>query len=408
MTSYTPQEALQKQKEEEAARKAEDAKPQAPRGRKVTGDQVDMFNPQDSLFARGGPTDVRRTGFDKASGTVLADFRDHLALKGHPDYQAAKAGDLEAALRLVQALVQPESLEFAKTRFGREVIYLPVHAEEATGRNAIPVALAAHYAAHVGAAVDAGVVQSNRAFHTGANAMERLVSRASFTGEVQAGKRYVLVDDVTTMGSTLADLAGYVRAQKGEVAGSVLLANASRSGIMEPSVKTIKELEARHANQISKLFSIEPGALTRSEAEYLIGFRTTDELRSRVIKAGQTRQARHFEKDVAGSETGELTRTALRLPVTESQVETARPPASNTGQSLATKQQQQHLEILERAMHLAKVPLDVIQATLQQASQRMQGGNAPLQGVHQVQSVSAPPVAKVAPVAPRQRVGPRL
>ena len=400
LTSYTPQEALQKQKEEEAARKAEDAKPQAPRGRKVTGDQVDMFNPQDSLFARGGPTDVRRTGFDKASGTVLADFRDHLALKGHPDYQAAKAGDLEAALRLVQALVQPESLEFAKTRFGREVIYLPVHAEEATGRNAIPVALAAHYAAHVGAAVDAGVVQSNRAFHTGANAMERLVSRASFTGEVQAGKRYVLVDDVTTMGSTLADLAGYVRAQKGEVAGSVLLANASRSGIMEPSVKTIKELEARHANQISKLFSIEPGALTRSEAEYLIGFRTTDELRSRVIKAGQTRQARHFEKDVAGSETGELTRTALRLPVTESQVETARSPA--------TKQQQQHLEILERAMHLAKVPLDVIQATLQQASQRLQGGNGPVQGVHQVQSVSAPPVAQVAQVAPRQRVGPRL
>ena len=354
----------------------------------------------DPAFARGGPTDVRRTGFDKASGTVLADFRDHLALKGHPDYQAAKAGDLEAALRLVQALTKPESLEFAKTRFGSEVIYLPVHAEEATGRNAIPVALAAHYAAHVGAAVDAGVVQSNRAFHTGANAMERLVSRASFTGEVQAGKRYVLVDDVTTMGSTLADLAGYVRAQKGEVAGSVLLANASRSGIMEPSVKTIKELEARHANQISKLFSIEPGALTRSEAEYLIGFRTTDELRGRVIKAGQTRQARHFEKDVAGTETGELTRTALRLPVTESQVETARSPA--------TKQQQQHLEILERAMHLAKVPLDVIQATLQQASQRLQGGNGPVQGVHQVQSVPTPPVAKVAPVAPKQNVGPRL
>ncbi|MCX8516618.1 MAG: hypothetical protein ORN29_00825 [Rhodoferax sp.] len=175
---------------------------------------------------------------------------------------------------------------------------------------------------------------------------------------------------------------------------------------MEPSVKTIKELEARHANQISKLFSIEPGALTRSEAEYLIGFRTTDELRGRVIKAGQTRQARHFEKDVAGIETGELTRT-VRLPVTEGRVETARPPASNTGQSLATKQQQ-HLEILERAMHLAKVPPDVIQATLQQASQRMQGGNAPIQGVHQVQSVPTTPLAQVAPVARKQRVGPRL
>ncbi|MBU2856340.1 phosphoribosyltransferase [Acidithiobacillus ferrooxidans] len=59
------------------------------------------------------------------------------------------------------------------------------------------------------------IVQSNRAYHTGAKPMERLLARAEFAGEVQPGKRYVLVDDVTTMGSTLADLASYIQAQGG-------------------------------------------------------------------------------------------------------------------------------------------------------------------------------------------------
>jgi hypothetical protein len=58
LTTYTPDEALQKQQAEETARKAEAEKPQAPKGRKVTVDQVDLFYPQqDSLFARGDNQD---------------------------------------------------------------------------------------------------------------------------------------------------------------------------------------------------------------------------------------------------------------------------------------------------------------------------------------------------------------
>lgn len=106
------------------------------------------------------------------------------------------------------------------------------------------------------------------------------------------GQHYVLVDDVTTMGSTLADLASYIRSQGGEVAGSVTLVNAARGGTMTPASKTTLELEARHGDEIRKLFGIEPSALTASEAQYLLGFRTTDELRNRVAKAGQERLAR--------------------------------------------------------------------------------------------------------------------
>jgi hypothetical protein len=77
--------------------------------------------------------------------------------------------------------------------------------------------------------------------------------------------------------------------------------NAPRSGTMEPSSKTIKELEARHGNEIEKLFGIKPEALTQSESQYILGFRTTDELRKRVAKARLERQDRLLEKGVSKS-----------------------------------------------------------------------------------------------------------
>lgn len=73
---------------------------------------------------------------------------------------------------------------------------------------------------------------------------------------------------------------------------------ASGTGIMTPASKTINELEARHGEEIGNIFGIEPGALTASEAQYLLGFRTTDELRNRVAKARSERSARLRAKGV--------------------------------------------------------------------------------------------------------------
>lgn len=256
---------------------------------------------EEALLSRkvGASKAARSTGFDKASGTVVADFKNDNPLKAHVDYKSAKAGDVAAAARLVQALVKPESIEAAKKAFGDDVIYVPVHAEEASGRNKIPGMLAHLYSDRTGGSVDLDIMQANRAFHTGANAMERLLARAEFSGDVELGGRYVLVDDVTTMGGTLADLASYIRSQGGEVAGSVVLVNAMRGGMMTPISNTIRELEARHGDEIRKLFGIEPGALTANESQYLLGFRTTDELRARVAKARRERGERLRAKGVS-------------------------------------------------------------------------------------------------------------
>lgn len=149
------------------------------------------------------------------SGPLLWRFRDMKSLKADPDYESAKAGGLDAAARLVLRCTDVDFLEKASQEFGRDVVYVSVHAEEAQGKNKIPLALAKHLSIETGAGLDLDIVQSNRAYHTGAKPMERLLARAEFAGEVQPGKRYVLVDDVTTMGSTLADLASYIQAQGG-------------------------------------------------------------------------------------------------------------------------------------------------------------------------------------------------
>ncbi|WP_215874681.1 hypothetical protein, partial [Acidithiobacillus ferrooxidans] len=56
------------------------------------------------------------------------------SLKADPDYESAKAGGLDAAARLVLRCTDVDFLEKASQEFGRDVVYVSVHAEEAQGK----------------------------------------------------------------------------------------------------------------------------------------------------------------------------------------------------------------------------------------------------------------------------------
>jgi predicted amidophosphoribosyltransferase len=239
-----------------------------------------------------GQRPLRATGIP-LDATVLSSKRYDAAVhKGHPDYAAAKAGDLQAAVRYVRDQVDPDTITKAREAFGNDAIYIAPVAIERSGTNAIPQMMAEHYSAATGARTDQDIVQANRAFHTGANAMERLISPVRFDGPVESGARYVLVDDVVTSGGTLAALADYIQARGGKVAGLVTLANASRSGDIHPPARLINELERRYGDVIREEFGIDPSSLTAEEARYLIGFRHADELRARAAAARQARAER--------------------------------------------------------------------------------------------------------------------
>jgi len=300
------------------------------------------------------------------------DYRDDSALKRHPDYRAAKEGDKGAAVRLVRDLVTPESLD-ASRKLGPGVLFVPVHAEEASGRNKIPAMLALAHAQAAGARVVSEIVQTNHAFHTGAGPMERIMNRAEFTGKVEPGQCYVLVDDVTTMGSTLADLAGYIRRNGGEVEGARLLVNAARGVKIAPEPKIIKELEARHGQALREIIHIDAGQLTGPESQYLIGFRTTDELRNRVAKAGLERDARLRSKILSGRSPGvgavreEPTKSEARLDqAVKTAITSIQRTAASRGQTFnAENLQQMEKMVRERFERDPKA----VQKVLQKAQQ---------------------------------------
>jgi len=245
--------------------------------------------------------EMRTLGFPAGMAGPLFLFREDAALKAHANYLTAKSGDPAAAVRLVMDLAEPLAYQ-VKTAFSSNVLFVAPHAREAPGDNAIPQVLGRA----VGAEADRDIVQQTRVFHTGVDPMERLNNRARFDGPVRHGTFYVLVDDVMTMGGTLTELAHYIRSGDGAVAGVVVLVNAARSGRLTPPVRITALLERRHGDAIRDIFKIDPKALTAEEAQYLIGFRTADEIRNRSIAAKQEtdRRLRTKASDRLGGKAG--------------------------------------------------------------------------------------------------------
>lgn len=239
-----------------------------------------------------GESVVRSTPFPAKAPFITSRPYKAETYKADPDFKAAKAGDVDAAIRFVERQVSAASIEQARNAFGADVVFAAPLAMERAGPNAIPRTVAEYYAAKLGATTDRSLIQSNKAYHTGAEMMERLVSPPTFEGNVQAGKRYVIVDDVVTSGNTVAHLADYIQRLGGEVAGVVAVANASRSGQLVPLQRVTQRIERRFGDVIRQEFKIDPAALTADEAQYLDGFRSADELRKRAASARRSQAER--------------------------------------------------------------------------------------------------------------------
>lgn len=283
-SSVPPSDAT-RESEHQNARRLTDA------GEELIDQGMRLYEPERNSYDANKSQAMRILGLPQ--GVVeIHTSRDTASLKAHPDYSAAKSGNAESAARLVSDLVRPDDIAAAREKIGDGAIWLAPDAEEASGRNAIPAMLAHLYASETNGTVDDNIVQANRAFHTGANAMQRLIARPVFVGGVTRGARYVLVDDVTTMGGTLAELANHIRAGGGEVAGVVTLANAGRAPTMTALKQQTAAIERRYGQAVRDILHIDPAALTRDESIYVLGFRDADAIRNRAASAAQARAER--------------------------------------------------------------------------------------------------------------------
>ena len=105
------------------------------------------------------------------------------AVKQHPAYRAAKAGDGTAATALVNdTMSEQQNLLLANLLRGHTPTLVSAHAYEREGINAIPQNFAVEISKALGWPHDSGVTQINVVAHTGADGFARLARQAEFAG----------------------------------------------------------------------------------------------------------------------------------------------------------------------------------------------------------------------------------
>ncbi|TYK73158.1 PLxRFG domain-containing protein [Comamonas sp. Z3] len=266
----------------------------------VTDDEIirSFILPARSWVERGaGAGMAGDIAFSRTSATSMPDAIIGSTLgsaSSHPDYAAAKAGDIEAAFRLAQDIVTPELVAKVRAAIGdSKPVVVPVAAEEATGRNRIPVAAAGVLAQRLGLSTSGAIVQANRAHRTGMDGLDRIFAPVDFAGAVEA-KPYLLVDDTLTQGGTFAALASHIREGGGTVAGVIALTGKQYSAKIQPSAEILASLRQKHGD-LENEFRAATGygfdALTESEARYLARYEPADRLRDRISAEGHRGRA---------------------------------------------------------------------------------------------------------------------
>ena len=276
------------------------------KGMRVTDDELirAYILPARGWVERGaGAGMARDIAFSRTSATSMPDAIIGSTLgtaSSHPDYAAAKGGDIEAAVRLAKDLVTPELLAKVKAVIGdSKPLVVPVAAEEAAGRNKIPRASAEVLALRLGLDTAFDIVQANRARRTGMDGLDRLFAPVDFEGAVEPGS-YLLLDDTLTQGGTFAALASHIREGGGTVAGVIALTVKQYSAKIQPSAETLASLRQKHGD-LENEFRAATGygfdSLTESEARYLARYEPADRLRDRISEEGRRGRARQDQGD---------------------------------------------------------------------------------------------------------------
>jgi hypothetical protein len=215
---------------------------------------------------------------------------DESAVKKHGSHWAAKQGSDQAASTLVNHFLGRKGARAFAALISGEQTLVAVHAYEGQVINAIPAAMADWLSSRFGADLDRSIVQVNRVGHTGADGWHRLARQALFDGPVEAGRRYVLLDDFVGQGGTLANLRGHLMASGGIVDGFIALTGQARSAKITLPRATLHELRDKHGTLELwwiRWFGFGFDGLTKSEAEYLLRVENADRVRDRILAAGQ-------------------------------------------------------------------------------------------------------------------------
>ena len=203
-------------------------------------------------------------------------------LRSRPAYDQAKGGVGEAAFEVVRELVKPEKIPFV---FDTVV---PVMQFDRDKPNALPLVYAAALAKHFEAYLETGVRQVNVVSHTFADAQTRILGQPIFMGKIQTRSHVLIVDDVVTYGSTLANLRGWLEKQGATVVGvTTLAAGFGGTKLAPPDIGRDRLVDRfpRQAEALANELGFSADCFTNREARFLPGLKNEHEMQRLIVAA---------------------------------------------------------------------------------------------------------------------------
>lgn len=307
------------------------------------------------------------------------------ALAKEPEYLAAKQGDPEAALNLVDRLLTSDTVAQLKELLGdKRPKILPVMAVEQSGHNKIPLAMAEVLADRLGLEVELGIYQVDKVGRTNAGSDHRLAFNPVFDGNVKPGQQYLIVDDTLTMGGTLASLKGYVENRGGQIVGASVMTAHIGALDMKVKPKMLSAIAEKHGQGMDLFWKENFGygidKLTQGEAGHLKAAASVDAIRNRLVEArhavvqrvDEGRASAAPESQQVGLRSADGLSEALDLEREQQALLEAAPVEQTYQNALATYVQAKHDQV-ERVEDKLESLIEQQQARLQQSRTNQPG-----------------------------------
>ncbi|MFN3832148.1 MAG: phosphoribosyltransferase [Allorhizobium sp.] len=226
----------------------------------------------------------------------------------HPLYDAAKGSrDVGAALEIMDDLVTADTFNKLKQlehQYGMRPKLIAPSAQIGESNNALAISYAQWLGHELGWGVEEGIFQTKDFSKDKSTAWVRIAHRSGFYGEIDKTTPYVIVDDVVTLGGTLADLRSFILGKGGRVIGMSTLASKDGNDVqirLNSSEQT--ELEKFYGSDLAKfcneLLGFDHRGFTSPEAARVLSCSGYVDLRKKISRGRDEGNSSRSKKQVA-------------------------------------------------------------------------------------------------------------